>query len=65
MARLRAAYDVWWDEVLPETEANDRALGTYLNPFKQRYWDQFDLPRDPELVSRMDPVWKFVRPRPR
>ena len=65
VARLRTAYDAWWEEVLPETEANDRALGTYLNPFKQRYWEQFDLPRDPELVSRMDPVWKFVRPRPR
>ena len=65
VARLRTAYDAWWDEVLPETEANDQTLGTYLNPFKQRYWDQFDLPRDPELVSRMDPVWKFVRPRPR
>ena len=65
VARLRTAYDAWWDEVLPETEANDRALGSYLNPFKQRYWDQFDLPRDPDLVSRMDPVWKFVRPRPR
>ncbi|MEY4692703.1 MAG: Arylsulfatase [Verrucomicrobiota bacterium] len=65
VARLRTAYDAWWDDVLPETEANDQTLGTYLNPFKQRYWDQFDLPRDPELVSRMDPVWKFVRPRPR
>ena len=65
VSRLRAAYDAWWTEVLPETEANDRALGTYLNPFKQRYWDQFDLPRDPELMNRMDPVWKFVRPRPR
>jgi len=51
--------------VLPETEANDQALGTYLNPFKQRYWDQFYLPRDPKLVSQMDPILKFVRPRSR
>ncbi|MCE2825505.1 MAG: arylsulfatase [Verrucomicrobium sp.] len=65
VARLRASYDAWWTSVLPETEENDRALGPYLNPFKQRYWDQFGLPRDPGLVGRMDPVWKFVRPRPR
>ena len=65
VTRLKTAYDVWWSDTLPETEANDQALGTYLNPFKQRYWDQFDLPRDPELMSRMDPIWKFVRPRPR
>ncbi|MEN9777609.1 MAG: Arylsulfatase precursor, partial [Verrucomicrobiota bacterium] len=65
VTRLKTAYDAWWSETLPETEANDQALGTYLNPFKQRYWDQFDLPRDPELMSRMDPIWKFVRPRPR
>ena len=63
--QLQKAYDAWWTEVLPETEANDQALGSYLNPFKQRYWDQFNLPRDPELMSRMDPVMKFVRPRGR
>ena len=49
----------WNNDQLP------RALGTYMNPFKERYWSQFGLPRDPELVARMDPVWKFVRPRPR
>lgn len=65
VARLRTAYDAWWEAVLPETEENDRALGPYLNPFKQRYWEQFDLPLDPDLMGRMDPVWKFVRPRPR
>jgi arylsulfatase len=65
VARLRSAYDAWWTEVLPETEANDQALGTYLNPFKQRYWDQFNLPRDTELMSQMDPILKFVRPRGR
>jgi arylsulfatase len=65
VTRLQKAYDAWWTEVLPETEANDQALGSYLNPFKQRYWDQFNLPRDPELVSQMDPILKFVRPRSR
>lgn len=65
VAELRNAYDAWWVSVLPETEANEEALGTYMNPFKERYWSQFGLPRDPELVGRMDPIWKFVRPRPR
>ena len=65
VARLQTAYDAWWTEVLPETEANEQALGTYLNPFKQRYWDQFNLPRDTELMSQMDPILKFVRPRGR
>jgi hypothetical protein len=29
------------------------------------HWDQFYLPRDPKLVSQMDPILKFVRPRSR
>jgi len=29
------------------------------------HWDQFNLPRDPKLVSQMDPILKFVRPRSR
>ena len=65
VARLRSAYDAWWEAVLPETLANDEALGPYLNPFKQRYWEQFGLPRDPALLDEMDPARKFSRPRPR
>jgi len=29
------------------------------------HWDPFNLPRDPELVSQMDPILKFVRPQGR
>lgn len=65
VARLRASYERWWAEVLPATVANEQSLGPYLNPFKQRYWEQFDLPRDAALVERMNPAWKFTTPRPR
>jgi arylsulfatase len=40
VARLRAAYDRWWQEVLPCLE-NEDAVGPKINPFKERYWKQF------------------------
>lgn len=62
--RLRAAFDAWWDEVRPATVANENALGPYLNPSAERYWRQFGDDRTQAQVDRMNPVWKFVRPRP-
>jgi arylsulfatase len=62
--RLRAAFDAWWDEVLPATVANEQTLGPYLNPFAERYWRQFGDDRTQAQVDRMNPAWKFVRPRP-
>lgn len=38
--RLEAAYDRWWDEVLPCLE-NEDAVGPTVNPFKALYWQQF------------------------
>jgi arylsulfatase len=38
---MRAAYDKWWDEVLPCTVENDNAVGPAVNPFKELYWKQF------------------------
>jgi arylsulfatase len=40
VAAMRAAYDRWWDEVLPALE-NENAVGPKVNPFKELYWRQF------------------------
>jgi arylsulfatase A-like enzyme len=40
VARMRAAYDRWWDEVLP-CVVNEDVFGPKINPFKERYWQQF------------------------
>ncbi|HUU10495.1 MAG TPA: arylsulfatase, partial [Phycisphaerae bacterium] len=37
---MSAAYDKWWDEVLPCLE-NENAVGPAVNPFKELYWKQF------------------------
>ena len=37
---MRAAYDQWWNEVLPALE-NENAVGPKVNPFKEAYWKQF------------------------
>ncbi len=63
--RLRVAYGVWWDSVLPSTRVNEWALGPYLNPFAVRWWNQSGQARAGAQVARMDPSLKFIRPRPR
>ncbi len=40
LAKLRAAYDQWWQEVLPCLE-NEDAVGPSINPYHARYWEQF------------------------
>jgi arylsulfatase len=40
VAKLRAAYDRWWEEVLPCLE-NEDVVGPKYNPFHERYWKQF------------------------
>jgi arylsulfatase len=40
VAKMRAAYDQWWSEILPALE-NEEAVGPAVNPFKARYWKQF------------------------
>ena len=39
-AKLRAAYDKWWDDVQPML-VNEDATGPAINPFKELYWKQF------------------------
>ena len=55
VARLRAAYDRWWADVLPRLE-NEAAVGPKSNPFKDRYWAQFGGGPDQALRDRMDPA---------
>jgi arylsulfatase len=38
--RLRAAYDVWWQSVLPRLE-NENAVAPKINPFHELYFKQF------------------------
>ena len=40
VARMRAAYDQWWSEILPALE-NENVVGPKVNPFKEEYWKQF------------------------
>lgn len=54
-ADLRAAYDRWWTEVLPCLE-NEDAVGPKVNPFKERYWQQFGGGPDEALRKQMDPA---------
>jgi len=42
VAAMRAAYDQWWDEILP-CLVNEDAVGPVHNPFKVRFWKQFGL----------------------
>jgi arylsulfatase A-like enzyme len=54
VAALRAAYDRWWNDVLPRLE-NENAIGPNINPFKERYWKQFGGGPDADLLRRMKP----------
>jgi hypothetical protein len=40
VAELEAAYDRWWEQVLP-LMVNEDAVGPKVNPFKEQYWKQF------------------------
>ena len=55
VAKLRAAYDKWWDDVQPLL-VNEDAVGPKINPFKELYWKQFGGAPDEALRQRMDPT---------
>ena len=38
--RMDAAYDQWWEEILPCLE-NENAVGPKVNPFQELFWKQF------------------------
>jgi arylsulfatase len=58
-ARLRAAYDQWWQEILPAL-ANENVVGPQLNPFKVRYWKQFG--GGPTPADYEKAVWGDLKP---
>jgi arylsulfatase len=53
-AKLRAAYDQWWQDVQPLL-VNENVTGPKVNPFKARYWKQFGGGPDEALRRKMDP----------
>jgi arylsulfatase len=49
---MSAAYDKWWEEVLPCLE-NEDVVGPAVNPFKELYWKQFGGgPTDPGAAPK-------------
>jgi arylsulfatase A-like enzyme len=64
VARLRTAYDQWWDEVQPML-VNENAFGPTINPMKALYWQQFGGGPDAKLLNQMDPARKIDGPRRR
>jgi arylsulfatase len=65
-ARLRAAYEEWWTEVLPSALENEDVRGPEVNPFKARFWAQYGKPaRTNAWDWKMNPELKFERNRPR
>ena len=55
VARLRAAYDHWWQEVQPLL-VNENVTGPKINPFKALYWKQFGGGPDDALRRQMNPA---------
>jgi arylsulfatase len=53
-AKLRVAYDQWWNEVQPLL-VNENVVGPKVNPFKELYWKQFGGGPNEALLQRMDP----------
>jgi arylsulfatase len=54
VAKLRAAYDQWWEEVQPLL-VNENVAAPKMNPFKELYWKQFGGGPDDKLLQRMNP----------
>ena len=50
VAKLRAAYDQWWNEVQPLL-VNENVVGPKMNPFKELYWKQFGGEPDAKLLE--------------
>lgn len=55
VAKLRAAYDDWWESVLPGL-VNELVVGPRLNPFKTAYWKQYGGGPDAAILKLMDPA---------
>jgi len=63
VAEMRAAYDRWWEEILPCLE-NENVVGPKVNPFKELYWKQYGGGPDENMKRQMDPA-STEKPAPR
>jgi len=54
IAKLRGAYDQWWNEVQPLL-VNENVTAPKMNPLKELYWKQFGGGPDEAMLRRMDP----------
>lgn len=59
VAKLRTAYDQWWNDVQPLL-VNEEAVGPKMNPLKELYWQQFGGGPDEAMLKKMDPAGKFL-----
>jgi len=55
VAKLRAAYDAWWNDIQPML-VNENVTGPKVNPFKALYWKQFGGGPDEAMRKIMDPA---------
>ncbi len=55
VAKLRAPYDQWWNDVQPLL-VNENVIGPKINPLKDLYWKQFGGGPDEQLRKQMDPT---------
>ena len=55
VAKLRAAYDQWWQKMQPFL-VNETAIGPKVNPFKEHYWQQFGGSPTAEDLQQMNPL---------
>ena len=55
VAKLRASYDQWWNDVQPLL-VNENIVGPKMNPMKELYWKQFGGGPTEQMLKRMDPT---------
>jgi arylsulfatase len=55
VAKLRAAYEQWWTDILP-MQVNENATAPKVNPMKALYWEQLGGGPDEALKKFMDPA---------
>lgn len=61
VSKMMADYDHWWDSLKGQVDLNEMAKGPKLNPFAEKYWQQFGGGPTEEDRARMDPekAWTF------
>ena len=63
-AKLQAAYEAWWADILPAALEHEQARGPKVNPFKARFWAQYGKPETKGWEWKMNPALKFDPKRP-